>query len=605
MMFREKSISKFYTFALAAVFALTLAGCGGSGGGSAMMDMDEEMPPVVVEPVDPEPTPEEIAAQEAAEQAEIAAQEEADALMAAQEGAMAAYMAAMAAAAGAVDPVAYAAAHEAAVGAKTASDAAAMAETSAMAMEYQTAAETARDSAVEAGMTRGLGITKLANATANKSAIDSAALVGTPAPPAISNTGRVGRAMRAAARLSDGGPAFIAEDTDVLATTNHGGTVSVTARHTGSSPRFTVMATTDDARALVRGEAPTSLMMRGGWEGAELVRTSGATGTNSKEYALAFTDIKAPAQSYDSTTPITAAALADVTTGATQSINRAVVTGEIPADGGHFAGTYNINPTDNAPPRSGRFFCPSGTPCSISVGASGVLRAIQGYTFQPVVPGSTDRQDSDYLAWGVWLHVPNGLQEGRAGTDGLTNTASVAAFASGKNVFEVQAALTGTATYNGVATGLYSAAGMVEYFDADVTLTADFGGRTANDSNTNDATENDMRLLGAVNGTVSNIKAGGMDVDGSLTLGKAKVSAPMAGDPAISFAGRTDGILGSRGVGGRWGGQFYGPNKAPAGSVAVRTEFPTTAAGTFGAGTIGGIPGAVSILGAFGTWKAE
>ena len=35
MMFREKSISKYYTFALAAVFALTLAGCGGNGGGTA------------------------------------------------------------------------------------------------------------------------------------------------------------------------------------------------------------------------------------------------------------------------------------------------------------------------------------------------------------------------------------------------------------------------------------------------------------------------------------------------------------------------------------------------------------------------------------------
>ena len=65
MMFREKSISKFYAYALAAVFALTLAGCGGSGGGSAM-DMDEEMPTVVVDPVDPGPTPEEIAAQEEA-----------------------------------------------------------------------------------------------------------------------------------------------------------------------------------------------------------------------------------------------------------------------------------------------------------------------------------------------------------------------------------------------------------------------------------------------------------------------------------------------------------------------------------------------------------
>ncbi len=35
MMFRDKSISKFYAFSLAAVFALTLAGCGGNGGGTA------------------------------------------------------------------------------------------------------------------------------------------------------------------------------------------------------------------------------------------------------------------------------------------------------------------------------------------------------------------------------------------------------------------------------------------------------------------------------------------------------------------------------------------------------------------------------------------
>ena len=41
MMFREKSISKLYTFALAAVFALTLAGCGGNGGGSSMMNGDD------------------------------------------------------------------------------------------------------------------------------------------------------------------------------------------------------------------------------------------------------------------------------------------------------------------------------------------------------------------------------------------------------------------------------------------------------------------------------------------------------------------------------------------------------------------------------------
>ena len=35
MMFRDKSISKLYAYALAAVFALTLAGCGGGGGEKA------------------------------------------------------------------------------------------------------------------------------------------------------------------------------------------------------------------------------------------------------------------------------------------------------------------------------------------------------------------------------------------------------------------------------------------------------------------------------------------------------------------------------------------------------------------------------------------
>ena len=58
MMFRDKSISKFYAFALAAVFALTLAGCGGNGG-TAAVDDDMEM-------VTPEPTltPEEMCAAE-------------------------------------------------------------------------------------------------------------------------------------------------------------------------------------------------------------------------------------------------------------------------------------------------------------------------------------------------------------------------------------------------------------------------------------------------------------------------------------------------------------------------------------------------------------
>ena len=45
MMFRDKSISKFYAFALAAVFALTLAGCGGGGGGTAAVETETPVTP--------------------------------------------------------------------------------------------------------------------------------------------------------------------------------------------------------------------------------------------------------------------------------------------------------------------------------------------------------------------------------------------------------------------------------------------------------------------------------------------------------------------------------------------------------------------------------
>ncbi len=54
MTLREKSTTKLYAFAMAAVFALVLAGC---GGGSVTMSDPE--PPVV----DPGPTPEEMEAQ--------------------------------------------------------------------------------------------------------------------------------------------------------------------------------------------------------------------------------------------------------------------------------------------------------------------------------------------------------------------------------------------------------------------------------------------------------------------------------------------------------------------------------------------------------------
>ncbi len=133
MKFKHKYIHKFYAFALAAVFALTLAGCGGGGGSGT------------AEPPMTGPTDEEIAA-------------EAAALEAAQNAAKAAYTAAMTAVDGvmadaSVDPDSYAAARIALTAAKAASDAAAAATTSEAAKAEQAKAEAAQaDAEKYAGM---------------------------------------------------------------------------------------------------------------------------------------------------------------------------------------------------------------------------------------------------------------------------------------------------------------------------------------------------------------------------------------------------------------------------------------------------------------------
>ena len=576
MMFKEKPINKLYAFALAAVFALTLAGCGG-GGTAAIPDPE---PPVVEPEPDPGPTPEEI---------------EAKALKDAQDAAMAAYMAAMAAVGGAKDPVAMGNAQTYADMAKGASDAAAMATTSAMAMGHQTAAESARDKAMEAAGVRGLGITKLANKITNQSAIDNAVLegkTGDAVPKPASNAGRVGTAMMTAG-TAEAAATAVAADTPG-GSISQGGAVSATATYGASGPTITVAAdAVTGFDAVTRGESPVSLMTRGGSMGAELVGgSSGAT--NSMTYANVYTDIQAPEirdtyAAADATNTISATDLAaDLT-------DKPEITGDVPSDGSDFSAMYNEDPEDNAPPVTGLFDCPDDTACSISV-KDGVITAIQGYIFRPRT-GVGDRRvtDADYLAWGVWLIVPNATA--------ATDTATAGAFASGNDVFTVNATLKGTATYMGAATGLYSAGGMVEYFDADASLTADFGGTGAADSTPGSAaaaTDNDTLLLGAVTGMISNIKAGGMDVEGSISLKKANVLTSTAGEATTNgFMGDTSGTLAGRSVSGEWGGQFYGPNKAT--GKGIETEFPTTAAGTFGAQAPGVGTDQIRILGSFGT----
>ena len=267
--------------------------------------------------------------------------------------------------------------------------------------------------------------------------------------------------------------------------------------------------------------------------------------------------------------------------------------------------SYTTFESNSIPTQSGRVFCDTtnAAGCALSIDEDGKITAVTaGYGWQPIASGTTPSNDADYLAWGVWLTVPDA-----APSDDAATNAAAGAFASGSDVFEVRAELTGTATYNGVATGLYSAAGMVEYFDADVSLMANFGGTLGADSTPGSeaaATDNNGLLLGAVTGSVSNIKAGGMDVEGMLTLKKANITTTTRdGDSTGGFEAAAEGTVGGALLMGRWGGQFYGPNKAAADSMAARTEYPTTAAGTFA--VTGGGHSPMSLLGSFGTWKAE
>ncbi len=161
--------------------------------------------------------------------------------------------------------------------------------------------------------------------------------------------------------------------------------------------------------------------------------------------------------------------------------------------------------------------------------------------------------DDDYLALGIWLVVPD-------------NAASAAdyvfgAFADGNDPFLQSnlAAVAGTATYDGDASGVYSekSAGTTEIgnFEGDIRLMADFG---------------DANGLGTISGSVTNIEAGGDTLSGMLHLGSADIGAQNSG----FFRGQASGTVEQRGYTGQWGGQFFG-NGEPDGR-------PGSVAGTFG-----------------------
>ena len=110
------------------------------------------------------------------------------------------------------------------------------------------------------------------------------------------------------------------------------------------------------------------------------------------------------------------------------------------------------------------------------------------------------------------------------------------------------------------------------FFDADVTLTADF---------------DDASNLGTIGGHIDNFSVDDELVEGDPTLNLG--TAGIGGDNSGFFTGDTDMVYEGENYTGKWGGQFFGndDNTNPPGSVA----------GTFGAATS---DGANSVLGVYG-----
>ena len=200
---------------------------------------------------------------------------------------------------------------------------------------------------------------------------------------------------------------------------------------------------------------------------------------------------------------------------------------------------------------------------------------------------------NDYLVFGVWL------TEDDPETDNANERAVGAFAASGNADFATPESLTGSATYNGAAAGLYTEGTAVDYFQGVATLNARFGTAEEDETDTEE---------GTITGTINSIVAGGRSMSDVIrlnsdstprtneapTLGNILATGSFNGNARMGTA-EVDGDLVVYPYNGTWTGQFYG--------AADEGALPPAAAGTFGvSGTQGTGDDAVtrSYVGAFG-----
>lgn len=359
-----------------------------------------------------------------------------------------------------------------------------------------------------------------------------------------------GYAATAASRAADARPSSgsITQSSNV----NDGITVdrvSVTAQHGTSRNSYSIRNGSSWSISTSDGN-PITLDASDPWDGQELYkRTNGGT-----LYVDVLSDIEAPETRQVGVpgTPV------EIQEG--DSI-QGLTLDEINARMGD--GTLNGVPGTFSCDRSGGGNCPS---------FFGFFPLGTDWRFAP--HGSTRTEstpDTDYLAGGVWLFVPDNATS--------ADDVVIGAFADGNDPFRQSnlVALQGRARYVGGAAGVYTdrSENWAGYWAGNVTLDADFGGRSD---------------LGSINGSVTGIEADGELVSGSMRLDQANIGSSNSG----FFEGQLNGTVNGIGFTGRWGGQFFGNSEADGkpGSVGG------TAAGR-------SADRSVSFVGAFGAYKSE
>ncbi len=244
----------------------------------------------------------------------------------------------------------------------------------------------------------------------------------------------------------------------------------------------------------------------------------------------------------------------------------------------------------------GTYRCNGSAVCTVTLDDEGMITAIgAGWVFTPDEGATSDVPDDDYLHYGFWLKRTTD-EEGAVTYNEVETFAGSSIAATGS-----VASVTGRATYDGAATGVYvhsvsnpdgtRASATSGHFTANAMLTAHFG-QELEDSNVPTSGKYAPNVLNTVTGTINNFNLSGHDEGPgwSVSLEKGAID---------TSAGTASGMTKGGGDEGSYNATFHGPTTATVDGATVNIQ-PHSVVGEFGANFSNG-----SVAGAFGATKDD